>query len=840
MKKTTVVLLIVLMFFSLFQGSLRESIVQADSTQVQWVNITQWIDGYGSITCFSIDPSNSNVLYFGTAGGSLYKSNDAGDSWNVIYKFLGSISQIAIDPRNSHIMYLVVEYNYLYELYKYVDGTLSRIDTSNEFLTASGGFPGREFRLITTPTKVYVLAYVGITGSYYISTDGCKSWKQTDSKMWNIVLIDPKNQNIIYSNDNGLCKSTDGGNSWNVLKGNCDSIAVNPVNTNILYIVSYEGKLFKSTDGGTSLTNISLSLPVGLKPQQVVVDGNGTIYLYGYLYSNFSMSVNWFKSTDGGNSWQKFSNYSLGPYLIFDPQNSNIMYTYGEKVIAKLDTKGNVLKEITNPPVDYSFIVPDTKHIGVMFCGGYSGIYKSIDSGNSWIRILDIPEDRLLYLIVEPNTNTIYACYWRELKKSTDGGNSWVDINLPSTGYIDYLTIDPLNPNKIFLIIEGEIFKSVDSGNSWQKVNVTGFKYYTFRPKWIAVDPKNDNVIYAIGNYDFHKRLMKSTDDGNTWVDISGNTISKIGGSYYSTILIDSTNDNCIYVTGDGLYKSIDGGQTFNKIFDSTVSQVTIQPNNANILYIRAPYANFHGEVYKSIDGGQNWEKIAEAEVKGYITFNPTNPDSIYIGGFTQKKMFKIVETIAGIGSIVKNPDQDLYPEGSLVALRAVPGGYYKFIGWSGSVFSSNPDIQLKMDADKEIIAKFVKLTTIVLTVGRSVFTVNGTTQNLDSPPIIKNGRTLIPIRPIVESLGGNVSWDPVNKSVTISLGSTTVELWIGKNTAKVNGKSVLIDPNNQKVVPEIINGRTMLPLRFVAENIGCTVQWDQATQTITLTYGGQ
>jgi hypothetical protein len=127
----------------------------------------------------------------------------------------------------------------------------------------------------------------------------------------------------------------------------------------------------------------------------------------------------------------------------------------------------------------------------------------------------------------------------------------------------------------------------------------------------------------------------------------------------------------------------------------------------------------------------------------------------------------------------------------------------------------------------------------IVLQVGQTTFTVNGTPNTLDSPPIIKNSRTLLPIRPVVEALGGTVGWDGTERKVTVSLGSTTIELWIGKNTARVNGTDTPIDSTNPKVVPEIINGRTMLPLRFVTENLGCELQWDPNTKTITITYQG-
>jgi len=125
----------------------------------------------------------------------------------------------------------------------------------------------------------------------------------------------------------------------------------------------------------------------------------------------------------------------------------------------------------------------------------------------------------------------------------------------------------------------------------------------------------------------------------------------------------------------------------------------------------------------------------------------------------------------------------------------------------------------------------------LVLHIGVSTFTIDGVTKTLDSPPVIKNGRTLVPIRPIIEALEGTVGWDGAARKATVTLGRTILELWIGKNAAKVNGANIPIDVANTKVVPEIINGRTMLPLRFVAESLGATVGWEQSTQTITITY---
>jgi len=76
-------------------------------------------------------------------------------------------------------------------------------------------------------------------------------------------------------------------------------------------------------------------------------------------------------------------------------------------------------------------------------------------------------------------------------------------------------------------------------------------------------------------------------------------------------------------------------------------------------------------------------------------------------------------------------------------------------------------------------------------------------------------------------------------RKVTINFKGTVIELWIDSSKARVNGTEVYIDTNNHSVKPIIINDRTMLPLRFVAESLGCDVGWDPDTRTITITYGG-
>jgi hypothetical protein len=131
--------------------------------------------------------------------------------------------------------------------------------------------------------------------------------------------------------------------------------------------------------------------------------------------------------------------------------------------------------------------------------------------------------------------------------------------------------------------------------------------------------------------------------------------------------------------------------------------------------------------------------------------------------------------------------------------------------------------------------------TLILVTIGSPYIFANSQIKEIDAGrgtvPIIKDGRTLLPIRAIVEAIGGEVSWDAALKKVTIKLKDMIIELWIGNPQAKVKEINVYIDPENHDVKPEIINSRTMLPLRFIAESLGCEVNWNAQNKSITITY---
>jgi outer membrane protein assembly factor BamB len=236
----------------------------------------------------------------------------------------------------------------------------------------------------------------------------------------------------------------------------------------------------------------------------------------------------------------------------------------------------------------------------------------------------------------------------------------------------------------------------------------------------------------------------------------------------------------------------------------------------------------------------------------GYISSSPAiskdgtiyATDSIYLYAIgSTGETHCIITASAGTGGSISPSGNITVNYGDSKTFIMTPNSGYKIStvkvdGVSKGVISSHTFTNITANHTIEaIFEEEKKETVIILQIGNSSFTVNGIPNTLDSPPVIKNSRTLLPIRAIIESLGGSVSWDATERKVTVSLGSITIELWIGKYMAKVNGVDTPIDPENKKVVPEIISSRTMLPLRFVTENLGCDVKWDGTTKTITITY---
>ena len=112
----------------------------------------------------------------------------------------------------------------------------------------------------------------------------------------------------------------------------------------------------------------------------------------------------------------------------------------------------------------------------------------------------------------------------------------------------------------------------------------------------------------------------------------------------------------------------------------------------------------------------------------------------------------------------------------------------------------------------------------IKLQIGSRIVNVDNEAVIYDTAPVIRNDRTLVPIRIVTETLGGKVDWNGVTKEVTLHIDGKEIKMTVGKTLEKYG------------VAPVIIDGRTFVPVRFVADELGATVAWDNATKTVTIT----
>jgi hypothetical protein len=108
---------------------------------------------------------------------------------------------------------------------------------------------------------------------------------------------------------------------------------------------------------------------------------------------------------------------------------------------------------------------------------------------------------------------------------------------------------------------------------------------------------------------------------------------------------------------------------------------------------------------------------------------------------------------------------------------------------------------------------------------------INGSKISFEQAPFIDNGTTMVPMRAIFEALGADVDWNNAAKTVTAVKGEIRISLTIDDNTAYINEKSVSLDSK-----PVIKSGTTMVPVRFVSEALGATVDWNASDKSITIT----
>jgi hypothetical protein len=220
------------------------------------------------------------------------------------------------------------------------------------------------------------------------------------------------------------------------------------------------------------------------------------------------------------------------------------------------------------------------------------------------------------------------------------------------------------------------------------------------------------------------------------------------------------------------------------------------------------------------VDAGGNTEILLN---DGSVFVKSRHDDSSVILEPGQKVTVNVNKSVEEIISLTPE-DKELFEP---IDYESIPD-YYPNLGENEIVVDivNEESLTDKIDTEKD--------REIIFHLNNPSMQVNGRVQDIDGTgvvvPALINDRTLVPVRALVEALGGTADWYAAERKITISVDGEVLEMWLDSKKAVLNGTTLTMD-----VAPYIENGRSLLPVRFVSESIGCTVDWEQATKKITI-----
>lgn len=451
------------------------------------------------------------------------------------------------------------------------------------------------------------------------------------------------------------------GSGWNAGNGRINVVVQDPVDPNTVYVGAASGGLWRSTDGGTTWTNLTDNQPV-LGVSGIAIDPGNTNTIYigtgdGDASDTYSIGV--LKSTDGGATWSTTGlNWSI--------------------------LNGRVVRKLSMHPTNSS----------ILFAATSNGVYKTTDAGATWNNVLAVSTQDVEFHPV--NHDTVYTCS-NQFYRSTDGGNTFslVTSGLPGAGSVNRfkIAVSADEPNWVYVVagkqsnstFEG-IYRSTDSGGSFSvrtnSPNMFGYDTdgndnagQSWYDMAIAVNPANADEVYIAGinvwkssnggasftintqwyfpnsfgyvHADVHDLaffgsriysgsdggVYKSDNFGGDWTNLTaGITIMQfydIGGSpTNANLLIGGAQDN-----GTNVYT---GSPTWTHAIGADGMNCAIDPTNENIMYGAIQF----GVIQKSTNGGASFGTIIEpdgiaGESGNWVTpyaLDPADPNTIYVG----------------------------------------------------------------------------------------------------------------------------------------------------------------------------------------------------------------
>ena len=465
----------------------------------------------------------------------------------------------------------------------------------------------------------------------------------------NVLAVDPQNPSTIYAGtvDNGIFKSTNGGDRWNAVNAGLGDfyvrkLAIDPQTTSTLYVGASTGGVFKSVDAGDTWSAVNIGLDyLNNSVSALAIDARNPSTLYAGTSSR-----GLFKSTNGGVNWFTVSGGLPDlrvSALAIDPQTTTTLYVGTPQGVFKSVDGGAGWTSTGLTMWPQSLAVdprtPTTLYAGMTLGAGRSGVFKSIDGGVAWTRFTSgLPDASIPALIFDPQSSAVlyagtdrYGAY-----TSTDGGVTWSALNTGLTNpQVLSMAVDPQIGNVLYAATKSDqiaswkngsgVYKSTDGGANWAGI-WSGL--YATAVYSVAIDPQNTVTMYA-GTY---SGIYKSSDGGGSWS--ASNTGLVAPGS--RSLAIDPQTTGTVYAgtNGAGVFKTTDGGAQWARVTGLgliSAFDLEFDPQNAATLYA----ATTTNGIFKTVDAGATWTAIntglTSRDVRAFA-IDPQTTATLYAG----------------------------------------------------------------------------------------------------------------------------------------------------------------------------------------------------------------
>lgn len=430
--------------------------------------------------------------------------------------------------------------------------------------------------------------------------------------------------------------------------GRVNSIAIQNSNTNIMYVGTPAGGIWKTTNGGTTWTAKGDNLP-NMGISHIVISPSDSNVLYaatGDWDSGHNLSIGVLKSTDAGETWNltgltfNFNQYELISKLLIDPNNTNTIFATTRSAIKRSLDGGTTWNDVYTDGYNYfNDIEYKLGSSTTIYATTKTGKFIiSTDNGANWQQASKPSSDRL-DIAQTPNDPTLLLSIdgGGVVRKSTDQGTTWTTVKLipgydSQGGYNMTLAISPLNKD---LIIAGGIdgWRSTDGGVNWHRY-LDG--YWTTGQPYFYVHSDHHDMAFIPGT----NTLFSANDGGlfkgdistdSPWTDLSSGlaitqyyNVSGTPQTHEKLILGAQDNDIAVYDGANGFKGENPGSDGVEGLWDYT---------NSNIAWV----CSQSGIMRRTLDGfqtpAQNVNTPGGAPFVWELEIHPTNPQTIY-GGF--------------------------------------------------------------------------------------------------------------------------------------------------------------------------------------------------------------